>query len=255
MGLCWIGIIGGFGRGGLAGRLWGGGFFGSSGRGVRGLDLPNDVAGGGGGVVDAHEDGFLGRAAGVGDDPGHDEGIAAEQESEEVVSCEQSALMGGGVAGGVEHGGAGDDGEGDGDEDGGFEFEFRGGVGSGEDDDELQGAEGDIQEAGGVGGEAETAEDQGAESVGHGGADVQQHREANEEVGFGLEDDFEDMRPFEFATTGAGLVGAEALDGFGFVLFAEKACGRDVVVEFPVDERCSDDSHEADEEEDDLPRR
>ena len=61
------------------------------------------------------------------------------------------------------------------------------------------------------------------------------------------------MGGFEAAGAGAGLVGAEALDGLGFFGGGEEAGGGDVVVEFPVDERDGDDGEQADEEEDDLP--
>ena len=45
----------------------------------------DNVAGTAAGVVERHDDGLLGGAAGVADDPGDDQRVAAEEEGEEVV--------------------------------------------------------------------------------------------------------------------------------------------------------------------------
>jgi hypothetical protein len=58
------------------------------------------------------------------------------------------------------------------------------------------------------------------------------------------------MFPLELAATGASLVGSEPLNGLRLFVFGEEPCRRNVVVEFPIDERCRNDGDEPNKEED-----
>jgi len=150
----------------------------------------------------------------------------------------------------VEHGESRDDGQRAEYEDGGFDAQALRGPGAEQDDDELGEAKGDVEQGGGVFVEAEAVEDQGAEGVGDPGADIKKEGQSDPEVSLGFEGQLEEVGGFELARAGAGLVGAQAFDGFWFVRFGEEACGGDVVVEVPVDEGDGSDGYEADEEED-----
>lgn len=118
-----------------------------------------------------------------------------------------------------------------------------------EDDEELNGAEGHIEEGGDGFIHSESAEDEGTEDVCYGCADVDEEGEDEPEVCFWVEEDLEDLAPFEFAGADTGVVCAEALDGLGALVVGEEAGAFDVVVEFPVDKGRGDDGDEADEEE------
>lgn len=113
------------------------------------------------GVVARHDDGLLRRAGGIAHDPGDDQGIPAEQEGEEVVSRQQRPGVSF-VGDGVEHREPGHDGEDEGEESDGFPLELLRRPRGGEDDDELDEAEGDVEEGGGVFVEAEAVEDERA---------------------------------------------------------------------------------------------
>lgn len=56
------------------------------------------------------------------------------------------------------------------------------------------------------------------------------------------------MGHFEFAGAGAGLVGADALDGLELFVFGEEAGGGNVAVEVPVDDGSGEDGDYANEE-------
>lgn len=119
----------------------------------------------------------------------------------------------------------------------------------------MNGAEGDVEQAGKAGAEAHALDDQGPESVGDGGASVEAEGHADKEPRFGFEHGFNDVRPLEFARARAGLIGADALNGLQLFVVREEAGGRDVAVEVPVDDRGGDYSYDADEDEETVKER
>ena len=149
----------------------------------------------------------------------------------------------------IQHRGAGDDGETDRGEDGALDARLLRRVRREENHDELQSAEGNVEQGSQIRVVAQAVEDQGSEGVGHGGADVEEQGHPDPEVGLGLERELEDVLPFQVAGPGSGLVCAEALDGLGALVGGEEARGGDGGVEFPIDEGDGDDGYEADEEE------
>ena len=154
---------------------------------------PDDVPRARARVVQAHHHALLRRARRVAHDPRHDQRIPAEEEGKEVVPRQQRALHGVRAREYVQHRGARDDGQADRGEDGALDARFLGGVGGEEDDDELQCAEGDVEQACRVGVVAEAVEDEGPEGVGHGGADVEEERHPDPEVGLGFEGELPDV--------------------------------------------------------------
>lgn len=194
--------------------------------GVGGIEekRPDDVSGGGAGVVDGHDDGFLGGASGVADDPGDDQGVAAEEERKEVVGCEEGALFAVVAGEDIEHRETGDNGKHERDEDDGLEAELVRGVRSEEDDEELDGAKGHVEEGGDGFAEAESVEDQRAEDVRDAGADVEKESHGEPEVGFGLQKDLQDLGPSEDSGSDTGLVGSKAFHCLGAFLFGQEAC-------------------------------
>lgn len=197
---------------------------------------PDDVAGRAGGVVDAHDGGFLGGAGGVADDPGDDQGVAAEEEGQEVVAHEESRLGRVVARHGVEDGEAGDDGDHEEHEDGALDTRLLSEVAGQQDDNDLQGAERHVEQAGHVLVGNEAVEDERPESVGHAGADVEQQSHGDPQVCLGLHGGLEELSPLELSASSAGLVGTESLDGLCLFLFGEESSGRDVIFELPVDE-------------------
>jgi hypothetical protein len=97
--------------------------------------------------------------------------------------------------------------------------------------------------------ESEAVKDKGTEDVGHGCPDVEEEREGEPEVCLWVEEDLDDLAPFEFAGANTGVVCAESLDGLGALVVGEEACAFYVVVELPVYEGGGDDCDEADEKE------
>ncbi|KAJ0165013.1 hypothetical protein CTA2_12598 [Colletotrichum tanaceti] len=211
----------------------------------------DDVAGGGAGVVEGHDDGLFCGAGDVGDHPRDDERVPAEEEGEHVVGGQQRGHAV--AAEDVEHDGAGEHGGQDGGEEGGLDAEAVGEVGGREDDDELDEAEGDVEQGAPLAVEAEAGDDDGAKGVCDGGGDVEADGHADEEPALGLVEGLGDLGPLEVAAAGAGLVGAQALDGLQLLAVGEEAGRGDIVVEDEVDEGRGEDGEEADEDEEDLP--
>lgn len=156
---------------------------------------PDDIARRAGGAVQAHDDALLRGAGRVGDDPGHDQRVAREQEGEEVVSRQVGGDVGVVSGEGVQDGESRDDGEHEGGEDEGFELAFLGEEGAGEDGEELEGAEGDVEEGGEVFVEADAGQEERAEDIGDLGADVEEEGQGDEKDGLGAVEEagFEDV--------------------------------------------------------------
>lgn len=125
-------------------------------------------------------------------------------------------------------------------------------VGGEDDDEELHGAEGDVEEGGDVFVVSEPFEDERAEGVGYRCSDVREERHADPEVCFWFPEDFEGVAQFELAGADAGLVCAKTLDGLFALEGGEEAGTCDGIVEVDVDYWRAEDGDEAYEEEDSV---
>lgn len=181
--------------------------------------------------------------------------LTREDESNEVVADEETSLVGLVVRESIENGNTDDDGNHGKAKDPRLGLEAVGGPGRGENDDELEGAEGNVEEDGGVGGEAdESLKNERTEDVADRGSDIDAERHGEEKPGLGLDEELDNLLPLELGVDDSGVVGAKTLDSLLAVLLIEEASGHDRVVEAEEEDRGSEDGDETENEEDDLVR-
>lgn len=220
----------------------------------RDLQRADDVTSSRTGVVDTHEQRFLGLSTSVGDDPWHDDGVGAIEEGEEVVTDKSRSLL--------EHSSrildvkqdkTDDDGDDKWGENGRLDLEFVSGETACKNSEELQETEWHVEQWGDSAVESKALDESRTKDCSNWCAHIQEQCEGQEEVRLDVVKEFPYVGEFKFVGTGTGLVSPQSLNTFRLVFFRKESGRGNVGVNEEVDDRSGQASNTTADDEDELP--